>query len=421
MTSHQPTKSPAGQVLARARVLAATIAVSLLMLPARIVQARSDTPKIPGPLHSQRSAPNLLHDAPDPQKFWPTPFGPPYANIITEPTNFLPCRGGPFALCYYSGPAPLPCTVDADGRFATCECLDITYGTYFVDINAILDHAVYQQTVKACGVDGSGCTCPERDAIGKCIPAPVNTAPVCNYINRQKLLPGADLISTFSFDCAAEEPIGVTKCGPGTYAGCMTAPCQETGEEGTVECRCPLFDGPFEVGKDGETCSLTDPPGVWSAAHNVSSSGSDAVTFPTLDVSTCTPDLPEDHGGCPLLPAGPLPPQPPDSVCGPVCDEYTQCLQQGIQVGFTCDAVLCTHTCTSNDLVSDACGGLGSCETTSIIQLETEMGCSCCASQICRCDANAATQAKIAELDQEQRDRGITPQCDLNGTLCGAP
>src|SRR5262249_54344533 len=120
--------------------------------------AHAHGPDRPRPLHSQRSAPNLLPHPPHPPKFWPTPLRPQYANIITEPTNFLPCRGGPFALCYYSGLAPLPCTVDDDGRFATCDCLDITYGTYFVDINAILDHAVYQQTVKVCGVDGSGCT-----------------------------------------------------------------------------------------------------------------------------------------------------------------------------------------------------------------------------------------------------------------------
>jgi hypothetical protein len=405
-------------------MLAAAIVASSLVFPARVVQAQRDASKVPGPLHSQRSAPNLLHDARDPQKFWTTPDGPQYANIIIESTNFLPCRGGPFALCYYSGPAPFPCTIDEDGRFATCKCLDVTYGNYYVDINAILDHAVYQQTVKVCSVDGSGCSCPEKDDDGKCIPAPVNTAPVCNYINQQKLIPGADQISTFSFDCAAEAPIGQTQCEPGTYAGCMTAPCQETGEEGTVACRCPLYDGPFEVGMDNQMCSLTDPPRVWSAAHAVtasdSGSGEQLTTFPTLDVSACIPDLTNNPHGCPLLPAGPLPPQPPDSVCDPVCDEYTQCVQMGIEVGFTCDAVLCTHSCTSNDLVTDGCGGLGGCDTASIIQLETAMGCSCCASQICRCDANAATQAKIAELNQEERDRGITPQCDINGTLCGA-
>src|SRR5262249_23461471 len=265
--------------------------------------------------------------------------------------------------------------------------------------------------------------CPEKDAVGKCIPAPVNTAPVCNYINRQKLIPGADLISTFSFDCAAEEPIGVTKCGAGTYAGCMTAPCQETDAEGTVECRCPLFDGPFEVGKDGQKCSLTDPPGVWSAAHNVSSSGSgqEAVTFPTLDVSTCTPDLPEDHGGRPLLPARP-PPAPPTRL--------------GLRPGLRRVHAVPTagdpgrlhvrrgalhahlHQQRSRD---DACGGLGNCDTTSIIQLETEMGCSCCASQICRCAANAGAQAEIAELDPEQRDRGVTPRWALSGALRRRP
>jgi hypothetical protein len=306
MTCHQPAKSPARQLTRRpgpasAGMLAAAIVASSLVFPAPGVQAQRDASKVPGPLHSQRSAPNLLHDTRDPQKFWTTPDGPQYANIIIESTNFLPCRGGPFALCYYSGPAPFPCTIDEDGRFATCKCLDVTYGNYYVDINAILDHAVYQQTVKVCSVDGSGCSCPEKDDDGKCIPAPVNTAPVCNYINQQKLIPGADRISTFSFDCAAEAPIGQTQCEPGTYAGCMTAPCQETGEEGTVACRCPLYDGPFEVGMDNQMCSLTDPPRVWSAAHAVtasdSGSGEQLTTFPTLDVSACIPDLTDNPTG----------------------------------------------------------------------------------------------------------------------------
>ena len=29
--------------------------------------------------------------------------------------------------------------------------------------------------------------------------------------------------------------------------------------------------------------------------------------------------------------------------------------------------------------------------------------------------------AAIFELNGEQRKKGISPQCDLNGTLCGAP
>src|SRR5262249_11478074 len=54
---------------------------------------------------------------------------PPFANILTDPqTNFLPCRGGPFALCYYSGPeGTLPCTVRhaKEGTFAECKCIEV--------------------------------------------------------------------------------------------------------------------------------------------------------------------------------------------------------------------------------------------------------------------------------------------------------
>jgi hypothetical protein len=51
--------------------------------------------------------------------------------------------------------------------------------------------------------------------------------------------------------------------------------------------------------------------------------------------------------------------------------------------------------------------------------LEVEAGCSCCASQICGCDANPKTEQAIFDLNKRQRNRGITPQCDINDTLCG--
>jgi len=53
-------------------------------------------------------------------------------------------------------------------------------------------------------------------------------------------------------------------------------------------------------------------------------------------------------------------------------------------------------------------------------ELETAAGCSCYASQLCGCQPNAQTDAAIATLVERQRARGITPQCDVNGTLCGA-
>lgn len=59
-----------------------------------------------------------------------------------------------------------------------------------------------------------------------------------------------------------------------------------------------------------------------------------------------------------------------------------------------------------------------------ILALETANNCSCCASQVCGCDdpgkdIDAATQTLIGELNAAQVKLEITPQCDINGTLCG--
>lgn len=113
---------------------------------------------------SPKPAP-FVHFVPNSHAFWSNPdnwttdFGPAYANILLDGSNFLPCRGGPFALCYYSGPSTgsedLSCTLTPDGQYANCKCFNIPYGAYFVDINGILNHSVYENTVAQCGSDGS--------------------------------------------------------------------------------------------------------------------------------------------------------------------------------------------------------------------------------------------------------------------------
>src|SRR5262249_763132 len=138
------------------------------------------------------------------------------------PENFLQCQGASIALCYYSGPEGVtPCELAPGQAIADCTCYEIPSGfTYFVDINAILDLDVYLQTVKKCGSDGANC-----------LPRGPDTAPVCDAINKNTLIPGADLISTFSFYLESEIPIGQTQCAtPALYAGCMTAPCKRTGK-----------------------------------------------------------------------------------------------------------------------------------------------------------------------------------------------
>ncbi len=307
----------------------------------------------------------------------------------------------------------------ADGLYANCNCFDIPYGVYFVDINAILNHAVYETTVAQCGIDGSLC-------------ATLNSAPVCHSINQGTLIPGANLFSTFSFDCIPTNGIGQTGCTQAPYAGCMTAPCFKTGNPSIVQCSCPVFDGPYQVGQNNQACTLGDDL-VWSAAYApptppvapiVSSAAAEAAAAPAAVPSpgTCLPDAP-GAVGCPLYVPGTTVLPPNSGVdCAKVCNEYGTCLQTAaVQTGYTCDATLCTDQCNDRDLLGTACSNLTQCDLSEIIKAETAAECSCCASQLCGCNPDAKTNKAIFALNQQQRNRGITPQCDVNGTLCGSP
>lgn len=76
-------------------------------------------------------------------------------------------------------------------------------------------------------------------------------------------------------------------------------------------------------------------------------------------------------------------------------------------------------------LLTAACGDLDQQSgLKAILALEAANNCSCCASQVCGCDdpgkdIDAATQTLIGELKAAQEKLGITPQCEINGTLCG--
>lgn len=196
-----------------------------------------------------------------------TPYGPAWADIIVEKSNFVQCTGASIALCYYSGPeGTTPCTIDG-GKVANCTCYQIPAGQpYLVDINAILNMEVYLQTVDQCGKDGS-----------KCKPTGSVDAPVCESINNNTLIPGADLISTFSTYLAKQIKIDPTNCStPAAYAGCMTAPCKQTGKTDPntglplVQCGCPTYTGPYQVGTaiQQDQCVLGSPY-IWSAAYQV--------------------------------------------------------------------------------------------------------------------------------------------------------
>lgn len=383
----------------------ATTASSLIAIgPARRL------PLVGGP------QPTVVHFVPNTFRFWDDPrFAtttdppkPAYADVITGSSNFLPCQGGPFALCYYSGPdgepasEDLSCRLSEDGRFASCRCYEIPFGSYFVLNTAILNYPIYLETLETCGPDGSGCSVP-------------NSAPVCDYINENRFIPGADLISTFSFQCVPTDGLGSTSCTPPAappYAGCMTAPCQRTDEDGIVECSCPVYDGPYQVGQSEVSCDLGDDL-VWSAAYNPA-----GPTFPTPP--SCIPDAPGTLG-CPLYDPDTMV-VPPGTDCAAICEAYACSPDGDVEPGYTCDATLCTNQCSDRDLVAQACSSLPECPkagTAAILALEARVGCSCCASQLCGCEPNAQTQAELAALNAAQRARGITPQCDVNGTLCG--
>ena len=197
-----------------------------------------------------------------------TSYGPPWADIMLKPANMLECKSNTtsIALCYYSGPGPnTPCILDGFG-LANCTCYEIPSGQpYLVDINAILNRNVYLKTVAVCGNDGS-----------KCLPVGSLEAPVCEAINHHTLIPGADLISTFSLYLEKQMRISPTTCAtPAAYAGCMTAPCKRTGRKDPhtglplVQCGCPTFTGPYQVGQKIPTdrCVL-EGNYVWSAAYN---------------------------------------------------------------------------------------------------------------------------------------------------------
>jgi hypothetical protein len=390
------------------------------------------------PVTSHAEKPKVMFT---PNTIMTTPFGPPAADIVVNPSNFVPCVGGPIALCYYSGPevgpngVDLSCVVTDDKNFANCRCVEIGHGPYFVDINAILDTDVYLDTVKTCGKTGADCS---REP---------NKAPVCKAIQDKQLLddasPPPDTISTFSYALNAIPgfEIGQTTCEEALYAGCMTAPCVETddfidicdvwgvsevcGPVPVNECTCPTFKGPYQVGATDATCDIgkgNPNDNIWSAAYN-------PVEGKISQVS-CVPDAPGDTG-CPLLApipgSDPLAPATPDELpqnisCGRVCAEYRNNAPDGIEVGFTCDATLCTASGVKDAaLVADACDGLTDGRISEILRLETEVGCSCCASQICECEPSPATNQKIFRLNEAQRLAGHPPQCDSNGSLCGEP
>ncbi len=152
----------------------------------------------------------------------------------------------------------------------------------FVLISGILNKQVYEDTAaaSACGPDGSNCLNLSNLNSGK------PEAPVCDALRNKTLFPGADLISDFSqivivpgYPPPGEKGAFSKTCpesgDANLYAGCMTAPCKNTGKIDKVtglpivKCTCPTYDGPNQVGNpqiQNYSCSPT--PHVWSSSYS---------------------------------------------------------------------------------------------------------------------------------------------------------
>jgi hypothetical protein len=212
-----------------------------------------------------------------------------WADVSQEIQNFLACSletTGPIALCYYSGVPGEPnltpsCTFSQDKNAAQCDCYKINEDNppganySYVLITSILNKKVYEDTVSACGPDGRRCLNAKN--IGD-TDAP-KEAPVCAALGNKTLFSGADLISTFSPILFNIKGITSFTCptggGANLYAGCMTAPCKNTGKIDPstglpiVKCTCPTYDGPNQVGNPQiKSYSCTPTPHVWSSAYS---------------------------------------------------------------------------------------------------------------------------------------------------------
>jgi hypothetical protein len=297
--------------IARRLGLGVSLGVLLLTLAVAVPASAAPAAKKPAaPLCSKLHPPSTTNTPFELTKCWTTVYGPAQADVIVVPPNatvaaatsspnMLSCQGGAYALCFFSGPPgiisggkqALPCTLRPGGLVADCTCQYYSSGTYYVDMNGILNQGAYYQTVSQCGPEGAGCrnivSCPP----GTQCPSSPSQAQVCTYVNNQPLgnpansfYPKAQVISTFSF--AMSPPNGPYKLATkppacnGKYAGCMTAACKfadgslpsshHNGD--AIQCECPVYDGDYQVGADGQSCTIPSSDGktyVWSASNTV--------------------------------------------------------------------------------------------------------------------------------------------------------
>ena len=185
----------------------------------------------------------------DNSKNWTTNYGPAYRDVTVSKTDFLPCSEQ-FALCFHSGAEPFPCKLSKDGLSAQCTC-EVKTDTNFVLLNAILNYTVYQDTLNFCS-EPTNDNCQATD-----------TAPVCSKLTRGKLIPGANVISTFEPSVVNDIKNAIDgdntifkTCDKGPYAACMTAPCKLGKDGKTATCKCPVFNGRFQLANTTAACQL---------------------------------------------------------------------------------------------------------------------------------------------------------------------
>ncbi len=226
-----------------------------------------------------------------------------WADTSVAKANFLACplqTTGPIGLCYYSGVPGAPlntpsCTLTQGGAAADCQCYQINPGWRgakysYILVTSILNKAVYDQTVAACGKDGEKCLNAASLLLSKKTGRPINlpVAPVCTAMAHHSLNPGAQYTSTFSPILAKSKGLTSYTCptggGGNVYAGCMTAPCKPNGRTDPstglpmMTCTCPTYNGPNQVGNPqikgpsgGPAMSCTPTPYTWSSAYQASS------------------------------------------------------------------------------------------------------------------------------------------------------
>lgn len=212
--------------------------------------------------------------------------GPPWSGgSYTAPdgtsTGMLYCPKATYALCHFSGPRtptgtnpdniPLPCKLNASGTVANCKCQVFEGGSY-LNMPAILNLGAFYETVDVCGPEGSKCknqlNCPN----GECDDS-IPVAPACKYVVAQdadkpetSLVPGADLISTFSEAMQNNYPAGSTQCTNIFRAGCMAAPCwyeeddkNDSSPARYAQCACATyFYSSASLSQDNLNCNAGD-------------------------------------------------------------------------------------------------------------------------------------------------------------------